>query len=122
MTRRHRVVISVMAATVGGALYWIFFNFLRLDPAVQQSLMPIMSLGFLTLGCALVAFWLTASLPKKSRWRGAIRASVAIFAGIGGLLSETGFDTAVWLAFGAGAVAVILSFVAFRSESKPRPT
>jgi hypothetical protein len=122
MTGRHRAVVYLIAATVGGAQYWLFGHFLRAESEAGPSLMPLLSVGFLTLGCMLVAFWLMAPLPKRSRWRRALRASVAIFGGIGGLLSETGFDTAVWFAFGAGAVAVILSFVAFRSESEPRPT
>lgn len=117
MTRRQRAVLYIGAAALGAAHYWIFSYFLRLDAGVRRSLMTAGSLVFLIVGWVLVAFWASAPLPKRTRWRRAMRSGVVgVFAGIGGLLSEAGFETGTWAAIAAAFIAIILSWLPFGSE------
>src|SRR5712692_1309335 len=109
MTRGERVVLYLLAAALGAAHYWIFSYFLRLESSVQRSLWTAASLGFLIIGWVAVAFWASAPLPGRIRWRRALRSSVMILAGVGGLLEEGGFRSGAWVAILFAVAAILVS-------------
>jgi hypothetical protein len=116
MTRGQRVALYVLAAVLGAAHYWIFSYFLRLESTVQRSLWTAASLGFLIVGWVAVAFWASSPLPARIRWRKALRSSVIILAGIGGLLEEGGFRTGAWASIFFAVAVILVSNTFLRSQ------
>jgi hypothetical protein len=124
MTTKWRVVFYVLTALIAAAHYWAFDYLLRLDFRTQRSIWIGLFLGCLILGWIAVAFWATSSVPIRLRWRGVIRSSVMILAGIGGLLEEAGFANSAWVAIIAAFAAIVISEVFFRAvrrSAAPQP-
>ena len=122
MTRGQRAALYVFSAGIAAAQYWIFSYFLRLETGVQRSLWTAASLGFLIIGWLGVAFWASAHLPGRTRWRGGVRSSVIILPGIGGLLEEGGFESGMWAAIFLAFVAILISELFLRSRPRKQRT
>ena len=116
MTRGQRAALYVLAAGVAAAHYWIFSYFLGLEASVQRSLWTAGSLALLIIGWVAVAFWGSVALPRRTRWRGAVKSSVMILAGTGGLLEEGGFPRGMWATILFAVVAIVISEVFLRSK------
>ena len=122
MTRGQRAALYVFSAGIAAAQYWIFSYFLGLETSVQRSLWTAAMLGSLIIGWLGVAFWASAHLPGRTRWRGGVRSSVIILAGIGGLLEEGGFESSMWAAIFLAFVAILISELFLRSRPRKQRT
>lgn len=118
MTVGARAGLYVLAAVLGAANYWILEYFVTLETTVQRSVWTAASLGFLLVGWIAVAFWASAHLPSRLRWRGIVRSSVMILAGTAGLLDQGGFASAVWVAISLAFIAILISELFLRSRQR----
>ena len=121
--RHWRLILYGAAVALGAAQFWIFSWFLDLEVNTQRTVGLSLSLLALVAGSWLMAFWATADQPSRIRFRGMMRAAMAIFAGVGILCSQAGLNGWMWvwlaLAVIAWGFSNIPSSWIFGSDGRP---